>query len=383
MALGFSTRAIEVGQAPDPATAAVIPPIYLTSTFAQERVGDLKAGYEYSRSGNPSRDSLQEALASLESAKYAYSYASGLAAEDNLLRSVLLPGDTIVLGNDAYGGTHRLIDKVYSKWGITNVVVDFGNLDTAAATINSVRPKAIWLETPSNPLLAVSDIAKLAEIAHTAGALLIVDNTFATPVLQRPIELGADIVLHSTTKYIGGHSDIVGGAVITNNADIAEQLAFNQNSLGAVSSPFDAWLTRRSIKTLAVRVERHSQNALTIAQKLEGHPALECVLYPGLESHAGHEVAKAQMSAFGGMISVIVKGGEQQALALAEHTKVFTLAESLGGVESLIEYPYAMTHGAVTGTALEVPKTLIRLSVGIEDVADQIDDLLSALEHVK
>lgn len=376
---GFNTRAVHAGQSPDAGTGAVIPPIHLSSTFAQDGVGELRAGYEYSRSANPTRNNLQESLAALEGGSQAFSFSSGLAAEDVLLRTVLRAGDRIVLGNDAYGGTYRLINGVFGEWGIEHTALDLSDLDTTHAAITALQPRIVWAETPSNPLLSVVDIQGLAEIAHTVGALLVVDNTFATPALQQPLSLGADVVVHSTTKYIGGHSDVVGGALVVNDDALAERLAFLQNAAGAVSSPFDAYLTSRGIKTLGLRMERHSSNAQRLAEFLDEHPAIERVHYPGLDSHPGSAIARSQMSRFGGMLSVRLRGGQQAALDFVARTELFTLAESLGGVESLIEYPYSMTHASVAGTTLEVPDDLVRLSVGIEDVDDLITDLTNAL----
>lgn len=380
--LGFSTRAIHAGQAFDPTTGAVVPPVYFTSTFVQDGIGGFRGGYEYARGGNPTRSSLQELLAALEGAKHAYSFASGLAAEDALLRSVLGPGDHIVMGNDVYGGTHRLVSRIFVPWGVTIETVDMSDLDAVRAEIRSGATSVLWVETPSNPLMKISDIAALSEIGHAAGALVVVDNTFASPYLQQPLSLGADVVIHSTTKYLGGHSDVLGGAVVLNDDDLAAKVAFLQFGAGAVSSPMDAWLTVRGIKTLAVRMERHCANAQAIAETLIGHPKLEAVYYPGLPGHPGHELASRQMKSFGGMISVAVRGGAAPAKKFAEATTLFQLAESLGGVESLIGYPAEMTHASVRGTALEVPDNVIRLSVGIEDEADLIADLLGALDRV-
>ena len=378
---GFATRAIHTGQEPDAATGAVIPPLHLSSTYKQDGVGGFRGGYEYSRSANPTRDALQEQLAALEGGVRALSFASGLAAEDALLRGLLRPGDTILLGTDAYGGTYRLINKVYGQWNIKHFAVDLGDTATAAEAIHAYHPRIVWIETPSNPLLGITDISAVSEAAHEAGALVVVDNTFATPYVQNPLAHGADIVVHSVTKYLGGHSDVVGGALIFADTELAEAVAHMQNSLGGVSSPFDAWLTMRGIKTLAVRVRQHSDNALHLAHSLKAHPEVAEVHYPGLESHAGHEVAKRQMRAgcFGGMLSIRVNGGREAARRVVASTEIFTLAESLGGVESLIEYPYDMTHASVQGTDLEVPENLIRLSVGIEDVDDLLADITQAL----
>ncbi len=378
----FATRAIHAGQEFDATTGAVVPPIYMTSTFVQDGIGGFRGGYEYARGGNPTRDSLQELLASLEGGTSAFSFASGLAAEDALLRAVLKPGDHIIMGNDVYGGTHRLVSRMFVPWGISLSTVDMSDLD---AVRHAVRPDAthiLWIETPSNPLMKISDIAALAEIGHAAGALVVVDNTFASPYLQNPLGLGADVVVHSTTKYLGGHSDVLGGAVIVNDEELAAKVGFLQFGAGGVSSPMDAWLTVRGIKTLPVRIERHSSNALAIAQALVGHPKLDAVYYPGLPDHPGHELAARQMKAFGGMISVAVKGGAAPAKKFAESTTLFQLAESLGGVESLIGYPAEMTHASVKGTALEVPDNVVRLSVGIEDEADLLADVLGALDRL-
>jgi cystathionine gamma-synthase len=375
----FATRAIHAGQAFDPSTGSVVPPVYLTSTFVQDGIGGFRGGYEYGRSANPTRDSLQELLAALEGGSHAYSFASGLAAEDTLLRAVLKPGDHIVMGNDVYGGTHRLVNRVFVPWGVTLSTVEMTDLEAVRAEVSATSAAVLWVETPSNPMMKISDITALAEIGHAAGALVVVDNTFASPYLQQPLALGADAVVHSTTKYLGGHSDVLGGALIVNDDELAEKVAFLQFGVGAVSGPLDAWLTVRGIKTLAVRVEKHSSNALTIAEALEGHPALEAVHYPGLASHPGHELAARQMRAFGGMLSLQFVAGPAAARAFAESTKLFQLAESLGGVESLIGYPTEMTHASVRGTALEVPENLVRLSVGIEGVDDLLADLLTAL----
>ncbi|MHA6693182.1 cystathionine gamma-synthase [Homoserinimonas sp. A520] len=376
--LDFSTRAITAGLTPDASTGAVIQPIYQTSTFVQDGVGKLRNGNEYSRGTNPTRSSLETQLASLEGGKHGYSFSSGLAGEDILLRASLAPGDHVVMGNDVYGGTHRLVNKVFVPWGIGLDTVDMTDLDAVRAAITPAT-KVLWVETPSNPMMKISDIAALAEIGHAAGVLVVVDNTFASPYLQNPLALGADVVTHSTTKYLGGHSDVLGGAVILNDDELAEKVGFLQFAVGPVSGPMDAWLTTRGIKTLAVRVERHSANAQKIAEALVGHPAVERVYYPGLPEHPGHELAARQMRGFGGMISVGLKGGADAARTFTESTELFHLAESLGGVESLISYPYEMTHASVRGTALEVPDNLVRLSVGIEGVDDLLGDLLAAL----
>jgi cystathionine gamma-synthase len=375
---GFNTRAIHAGQEPDPATGAVNVPVHLSTTFKQDGVGGLRGGYEYSRSGNPTRTALQEALAALEEGTTGMAFASGLAAEDALLRTVCEPGSHVVLGGDAYGGTFRLISKVLARWGVEHTPADLNDPDALRAAIRP-ETRVVWCETPTNPLLNIADIALVAEVAHAAGALLVVDNTFASPYLQRPLTLGADVVVHSTTKYLGGHSDVVGGALVTADAELGERLAFHQNAMGGVAGPFDAWLVLRGIKTLGVRMDRHQANAGRIAEFLLGHPAVTAVLYPGLPDHPGHEIAARQMSGFGGMLSFRLAGGEEQALKVCERAQLFTLAESLGGVESLIEHPGRMTHASAAGSPLEVPADLVRLSVGIEDVDDLLADLEQAL----
>jgi len=377
---GFSTKAIHAGQEPDPTTGAVIPPIHPSSTYAQDGVGGTRSGYEYSRSANPTRTALQECLAALEGGRHAVAFGSGMGASDVLLRVLLSPGDHIVIPHDAYGGTFRLVDKVLRPWGIEHTPVDLA--DVAALRV-ALRPetRAIWCETPTNPLLGIADIAAVADVAREAQARLVVDNTFASPYLQSPLALGADVVLHSTTKYIGGHSDVVGGALITSDDALAEQLLFTQNAVGSVPSPFDAWLTLRGVKTLAVRMERHSDNAERVVAFLTGHPAVAQVYYPGLPEHPGHEAAAKQMRRFGGMVSIRLRGGREAALRVCAATEVFTLAESLGGVESLIEHPGQMTHMSVAGSALQVPDDLVRLSVGIEDVEDLVEDLRNALDR--
>ncbi|MFE5283918.1 cystathionine gamma-synthase [Nocardia sp. NPDC056611] len=376
--LGFSTRAVHAGFDPDPQTGAVNVPIYASSTFAQDGVGGMRGGYEYARTGNPTRTALEANLAALESGSYGRAFASGMAATDCAIRANLRPGDHMVIPNDAYGGTFRLIDKVFTQWGIEYSVAPISDVDAVAA---AMRPntKLVWVETPTNPLLNVGDIAALAEVAHTGGAKLVVDNTFASPYLQQPLLLGADIVLHSTTKYLGGHSDVVGGALITNDQELDTKFAFLQNGAGAVPGPMDAFLTLRGIKTLALRMDRHCDNAETIAEFLANHPKIAQVIYPGLPEHPGHTVAQKQMRRFGGMISVRVHGGKEAALDFCSKTKIFTLAESLGGVESLIEHPGAMTHASTEGSALEVPADLVRLSVGIEDISDLLSDIEQAL----
>ncbi len=379
---GFATRAIHAGQDPDPQTGAVVPPIHQVSTFKQDGVGGLRGGYEYSRSGNPTRTALQECLAAIEGGEVALAFASGLAAEDTLLRTVLKPGDHVVLPDDAYGGTYRLFARVLQPWGVEHATAHMPDVNTVTAAIQPGRTKLVWVETPSNPLLGVSDIAALAAAAHAAGALLVVDNTFASPYLQQPLALGADVVVHSTTKYLGGHSDVVGGALIVRDADLGSQLAYHQNAMGAVPGPFDSWLVLRGIKTLAVRMDRHCANAREVVAMLQAHPKVSHVYYPGLAEHPNHDVAASQMRDFGGMVSFRVAGGMEAALAVCDATRLFTLAESLGGVESLIEHPGKMTHASVAGSALEVPDDLVRISVGIEDAADLVADLTQALDRI-
>jgi cystathionine gamma-synthase len=378
MSDGFATRAIHVGQEPDPSTGSVIVPIHATSTYAQDGVGGTRGGYEYSRTGNPTRAALEECLASLEGGRWGHAFASGMAATDVVLRTLCRPGDHIVIPNDAYGGTFRLVDKVLRHWGVEHTPAPLSDLDAVRAALRP-NTRVIWCETPTNPLLGIADIAALAGLAHDSGARLVVDNTFASPYLQSPLELGADVVVHSSTKYLGGHSDVVGGAVVTSDGELAEQFSFLQNGAGGVPGPFDAWLTLRGIKTLAVRMERHSDNAERIVEALIAHPRVRTVFYPGLPEHPGHEVAAKQMRRFGGMVSFIVDGGEQAALRVCSRTRLFILAESLGGVESLIEHPARMTHASAVGSELQVPADLIRLSVGIEDPGDLVDDLLTAL----
>jgi cystathionine gamma-synthase len=399
---GFSTRAIHAGTESDPATGAVVTPIYQTSTYQQDGVGALRtglgAGYEYSRSGNPTRTALEECLAALEAPTggpepRGFAFASGLAAEDTLLRALLRPGDHVVIPDDAYGGTYRLIARVSGPTGVEHGPADLSDLDSVRAAIRPTT-KVVWVETPTNPLLTVADIAALAGIAHEAGALLVVDNTFATPYLQLPLDLGADVVVHSTTKYAGGHSDVVGGALVVADgvrapwmdgigavgASVAERVGFVQNAAGVIPGPFDSWLVQRGLKTLAVRMERHCDNAEAVVAMLSAHPRITRVYYPGLAGHPGHEAATRQMRRYGGMVSFSVDGGREAALSVCKRASVFTLAESLGGVESLIEHPGLMTHASVAGSALEVPDDLIRLSVGIEDAADLIADLRQALD---
>jgi len=376
----FSTRAIHAGQEPDASTGAVIPPIHVTSTYVQDGVGNMRNGYEYSRGGNPTRDGLQTLLADLDGGVAAYSFASGLAGEDALLRAYLEPGARVVMGNDVYGGTHRLVNRVHVPWGVELVVVDMSDVDRVRAALEDAPAKTVlWVETPTNPLMKIADIALLAEVGHAAGALVVVDNTFASPYLQQPLSLGADAVVYSTTKYLGGHSDVVGGAVVLADPGLADAVGFLQFGAGAISSPFDAFLTTRGIKTLAVRMERHSANAQAVAEALVAAPGVDRVYYPGLADHPGHEVAAKQMRGFGGMLSVALTGGPAAARRFVESTEVFALAESLGGVESLIGYPSEMTHASVKGTELAVPENVVRLSVGIEDAGDLVADVLQAI----
>lgn len=376
----FDTRAVHAGQDPDATTGAVIPPIHVTSTYVQDGVGNMRNGYEYSRGGNPTRDALQTLLADLDGGVAAYSFASGLAAEDALLRAYLEPGARVVMGNDVYGGTHRLVNRMHVPWGVELVVVDMSDVDRVRAALEGAPAKTVlWVETPTNPLMKIADIALLSEVGHAAGALVVVDNTFASPYLQQPLALGADAVSYSTTKYLGGHSDVVGGAVVLRDREFAEQVGFLQFGAGAIASPFDAFLTTRGIKTLPLRMERHSTNAQAVAEALVSAPGVERVFYPGLADHPGHEVAEKQMRGFGGMLSVALTGGPEAAKRFVESTEVFTLAESLGGVESLIGYPSEMTHASVKGTELAVPENVVRLSVGIEDAGDLVADVLQAL----
>jgi cystathionine gamma-synthase len=377
--LGFETRAIHAGQPADPATGAVVTPITLATTFAQGEVGQHQ-GYEYSRSGNPTRAALEACVASLERAEHGLAFASGLAAEDNVLR-LLQPGERIVLGNDAYGGTYRLISKIYGAIGYPWTAVDLTDLDGLREHwLPDTR--MIWLESPTNPLLTCIDIEAVAAIAHERGALVVVDNTFATPYLQQPLTLGADVVVHSATKYLGGHSDVVGGFVALDDDTLAERLRFTQNAAGAVPAPFDCYLVLRGLKTLAVRMDRHCTNARAVVDLLVGHPAVDRVLYPQLPDHPGHAAAARQMRDFGGMVSFTLRSGEEAALSVVRHTELFTLAESLGAVESLIEHPGRMTHASAAGSALEVPSSLVRLSVGLETAADLVADLRQALDRL-
>ncbi|CKN80037.1 cystathionine gamma-synthase [Mycobacterium tuberculosis] len=375
---GPATRAIHAGYRPDPATGAVNVPIYASSTFAQDGVGGLRGGFEYARTGNPTRAALEASLAAVEEGAFARAFSSGMAATDCALRAMLRPGDHVVIPDDAYGGTFRLIDKVFTRWDVQYTPVRLADLDAVGAAITP-RTRLIWVETPTNPLLSIADITAIAELGTDRSAKVLVDNTFASPALQQPLRLGADVVLHSTTKYIGGHSDVVGGALVTNDEELDEEFAFLQNGAGAVPGPFDAYLTMRGLKTLVLRMQRHSENACAVAEFLADHPSVSSVLYPGLPSHPGHEIAARQMRGFGGMVSVRMRAGRRAAQDLCAKTRVFILAESLGGVESLIEHPSAMTHASTAGSQLEVPDDLVRLSVGIEDIADLLGDLEQAL----
>jgi cystathionine gamma-synthase len=391
---GFETLAIHAGQDPDPLTGAVVPPIYQVSTYKQDGVGGLRGGraqrgdtgpgrwvegYEYSRTANPTRGALEECLAALEGGLRAFAFASGMAAEDCLLRTVCQSSDDILIPDDAYGGTFRLVDKVLRPWGVSHRSVPMWDPAAVRDALKAKPARLVWVETPTNPLLSVADITALADITHEAGALLVVDNTFASPYLQQPLALGADVVVHSTTKYLGGHSDVVGGALVVTDAGLGEKIAFLQNSTGGAGGPFDAWLTLRGIRTLGVRMDRHCENAQRVADMLTAHPKVAEVFYPGLASHPGHEVAAKQMRGFGGIVSFRSRGGEAEAVAICGRTRLFTLGESLGGVESLIEHPGRMTHASAAGSALEVPPDLVRLSVGIESCEDLLEDLRSAL----
>ena len=374
---GFATRAIHAGQDPESVTGAVTVPVFQTSTFAQDGVGRHR-GYEYARTGNPTRTALEQCLASLEGARHGLAFASGLAAEDAVLR-LLSRGDHVVLGNDAYGGTFRLLSQVHGEAGVTWSALDLTDVDALDRDWQH-GTKLVWIETPTNPLLTVVDVAAVAAVARSHGALVVVDNTFATPYLQQPLSLGADVVVHSTTKYLSGHSDVVGGFVATSDDDVAGRLAFLQNAVGAVPGPWDCYLTLRGVKTLAVRMDRHNANAAAVADLLASHPAVSDVLYPGRPEHPTHEIAAKQMSGYGGMVSFRLAGGRQAAVRVVEAARLFTLAESLGAVESLIEHPGVMTHASAAGSPLEVPDDLVRLSVGIEDVQDLLDDLTTALD---
>jgi cystathionine gamma-synthase len=375
--MDFETRAIHEGQEPDPSTGAITTPIYLTSTYVQDAVGEHK-GYDYSRVANPTRTALQQCLASLESAEHGVAFASGLGAVTTIMH-LLSPGDRMVLIADVYGGVYRMTSQVYEPKGYVFDYLPAAEFDDLSSHLDE-RTRIVWIETPSNPLLNVIDIKKAADAAHAAGAILVVDNTFATPYLQRPLELGADIVVHSTTKYLGGHSDLVGGVAATSSPELAERLRFLQNSLGAIPGPFDAWLALRGLKTLAVRMRAHCANAAQVVEFLQGHPAVEGVLYPGLVDHPGHQIAARQMDGFGGMVSFLARS-EEEALALVARTRLWTLAESLGGVESLIEHPGQMTHASTADSPFAVPSTLVRLSVGIEAAPDLIADLDQALTN--
>ena len=375
---GFETTALHAGQTPDQATGAVVPAIHQVSTFKQDGVGGLRGGYEYSRSANPTRTALEECLAAIENGSRGLAFASGLAAEDTALRALCRPGDHVVIPDDAYGGTYRLFAQVLAPWGLEFTPATLSDVD---AVRDAMQPntKVVWVETPTNPLLNIADIETLSALSHQQGARLVVDNTFASPYLQQPLELGADLVVHSTTKYLGGHSDVIGGALVAGDAELAETMAYHQNAMGSIAGPFDSWLVLRGIKTLGVRMDRHCANAVAVVDMLTSHQNVANVYYPGLASHPGHAVASRQMKAYGGMVSFTVKGGEAAALKVAERTEHFTLAESLGGVESLIEHPGRMTHASVVGSPLEVPGDLIRLSVGIETIDDLLADLESAL----
>jgi cystathionine gamma-synthase len=372
---GFETRAIHAGQEPDPMTGAVVTPLVLSSTFAQDGVGGLRGGYEYSRSANPTRTAFETCIASLENGARGLAFASGLAAEDTLLRAMCRPGDHIVIPGDAYGGTFRLFARVLDKWGVSYTAVAQQDLESVRAAVRDTT-RLVWCETPTNPLLAIADISALAEIAHACGARLVVDNTFASPYLQQPLALGADVVVHSTTKYLGGHSDVVGGALVAADAELGEELAFHQNAMGSIAGAFDAWLSLRGVKTLGVRMDRHCDNAERIVAMLRAHDDVAAVRYPDTD-----ELAVKQMTRFGGMVSFHAAGGEEHALEICRRTRLFTLAESLGGVESLIEHPARMTHASVTGSPLEVPADLVRLSVGIESAEDLLADISQALSR--
>jgi cystathionine gamma-synthase len=376
---GFETLAIHAGQEADPATGAVITPIFATSTYLQDGVGRPRQGYEYSRTQNPTRTALEECIAALEHGVRGLAFASGMAAEDTVLRALCRPGDHVVIPDDAYGGTYRLLAKVAEPWGLAHTPVHVGDVEAVRAATRSRPTSIVWVETPTNPLLAIADITALAQVAHENDALLVVDNTFASPYLQQPLALGADVVVHSTTKYAGGHSDVVGGALVVGDAELGERLAYHQNAMGAVSGPFDAWLVLRGLKTLAVRMERHCDNAERVAAFLAEHPKVRQVLYPGRPDHPGHEVAAKQMRRYGGIVSFRMAGGAEAAVEVCERTELFALAESLGGIESLIEHPGQMTHASAVGSPLEVPDDLVRLSVGIETVDDLLDDLAQAL----
>jgi len=382
----FSTKAIHIGEEPESMQHGdVVSPIHLSTTFAKKSIREVEEGYVYSRSGNPTRESLERKLAALENAKYGLAFSSGLAAESTILLALLRKGDHVIAFDDLYGGTKRLFNQVMERFGIEFTYVDAREPENVRKAIKE-NTKMVWLETPTNPLLKLADIKAIAEIAHERDIMVVVDNTFASPYFQNPLDLGADIVLHSVTKYLGGHSDVVGGAVMVNDDEIYEKLKFHQNAVGAILSPFDSWLVMRGIKTLAVRMERHEKNTMKIAKYLEGHPLVERVYYPGLPSHPQHELAKRQMRGFGGMLSFELKGGLEEAVKFVESLKIFALAESLGGVESLIELPALMTHASVPKKERErvgIRDSLIRVSVGIEDVEDLIEDLERGFEAVR
>jgi cystathionine gamma-synthase len=381
MSDGFETRAVHAGQDPDPTTGAVVTPISLATTFAQAGVND-HTGFEYARTGNPTRRALETCVASLEGAEHGAAFASGMAAEDTVLRALVGPGEHVLLPLDAYGGTFRLVARVLGETGgVTWSAADLSNPSHLAAQWRD-DTRVVWVETPTNPLLSCVDISAVAAVAHDRGARVVVDNTFATPYLQQPLAVGADVVVHSTTKYLGGHSDVVGGFVALNDSALAERLAFLQNAVGAVPSPFDCYLVLRGVKTLAVRMERHCGNARALVGMLVDHPGVRRVLYPGLDDHPGHAVAARQMRDFGGMVSFLASGGEEAALALVAKTRLFTLAESLGAVESLIEHPARMTHASVADSPLAVDPALVRLSVGLETTEDLVADLRAALDTV-
>lgn len=379
----FSTKAIHVGQEADSATGAIITPIYQTSTYVQDELGKHK-GFEYARTQNPTRSALEECLASLENGKYGLAFGSGLAAT-NTVMNLLSQGDHVVVGDDVYGGTFRIFDKVFTRYGVEFTFVDSRDIDKVEQAIKP-NTKMIWLETPTNPLLRVADIEAHVKLAKRKNLITVVDNTFASAYFQRPLEMGVDLVVHSTTKYMGGHSDVVGGCIVTSDEKLYETLKFHQNAVGAVPGPFDSWLVLRGLKTLAVRMRQHEKNAMAVAQFLEKHPSVEKVIYPGLPSHPQHELAKRQMEGFGGMVSLVVKGDIEDAKALLHNTKLFALAESLGGVESLIGHPATMTHASIPKADREargITDTLVRLSVGIEDVDDLIEDLKTALSKTR
>lgn len=378
MGHGFETSAVHAGQPPDPATGAVVPPIYQVSTYAQDEVGAGRGGYEYSRAGNPTRAALEDCLATLDSGACGLAFASGMAAEDCLLRAVCRPGDHIVIPSDAYGGTFRLVSRVLEPWGLAWSAVPLGDPEAVRAALRP-ETRLVWVETPTNPLLGIGDIAALVEVAREVGAVVAVDNTFASPYLQQPLALGADVAVYSTTKYMGGHSDLVGGALVTHGVELGAELAFHQKSVGAIPGPLDCWLVLRGLKTLGVRMRRHCDSAARVAEMLADHRHVAEVLYPGLAEHPGHDVAARQMHGFGGMVSFRLRGGEEAAVKACDRTELFILGESLGGVESLIEHPGRMTHSSAAGSPLEVPGDLVRLSVGLEDPEDLLADLVQAL----